>query len=175
MENNEDKEKQKEELNECGLEAVDEIGRLKTDLEACGKEKDQYLNNWKRERADLINYKKEEVVRTEEATRYRKEELILKILPVLDSFYLAEAHLPDGMAEDQYVSGLLQIKIQLENFLKAQGVEEIQVSGDDFDPAIQEAVETGDGAESNKVLAIIKKGYMLSGKIIRPMQVKVSK
>ena len=146
-------------------------------IKACLKERNEYLDNWKRERANLMNYKKEEGERVMEATRYRKEEMILKILPVLDSFLFAESHLSDEQKKDQYISGMLAIRGQLDNFLKSQGVEEIKNETDDFNPLTQEAVDIveTEGVESGKVVAIVKNGYKLGEKLIRPMQVRVSK
>ena len=71
----------KEELN---------IEELKKQFEECEKQKNEYLAGWQRARADLLNYKKEEMERIGELVGYATEELILKILPILDNFEIAE-------------------------------------------------------------------------------------
>src|SRR3990167_5479224 len=88
----------------------------KNDLEECQKKAEEYLNGWKRERADFLNYKKEEMERIGQLVKYANEEIILKLLPILDNFYLAEKHIKDLPA--QAGEGVLQIKKQLEDFLK---------------------------------------------------------
>ena len=94
----------KEEKRELKLED------LKKKLEECQKEKDEYLAGWQRARADILNYKKEEMERIEEILKYAGEELILKILPILDNFDLIEKKLPDNLKEDVNVKGILQMR-----------------------------------------------------------------
>jgi len=136
---------------------------------------DEYLNNWKRERADFINYKKEEMERIEGIIKYGKEEAALKIIPILDNFYIAEKEIKEEHKNDEWRKGMINIKSQILDLLKTYGVEEIKPENDDFDPNIQEAIEITEGDEPGKVIEEVKKGYMLNGKVIRPSQVKVSK
>lgn len=148
-----------------------------SELEEQKKKCDEYLNNWKRERADFINYKNAEGERIESLMQYSLEKMILKLLPILDNFYLAETQMPDDLKDNKWVQGLLQSKNELIGFLQAYGVEEIKAKNDDFDPNIQEAVEMveSEGVESGKVIEIIKKGYKLNKKVIRPIGVRISK
>jgi molecular chaperone GrpE len=67
-----------------------EIEELKKKLEEAEKLKNEYLVGWQRARADLINYKKEELERVGELIRFSANGLILKILPILDNFEIAE-------------------------------------------------------------------------------------
>src|SRR3989344_628145 len=55
-----------------------------SELEKCQKERDEYLNNWKRERADFLNYKKEEAKRLEEFVKFANEAVILEVIEVID-------------------------------------------------------------------------------------------
>jgi molecular chaperone GrpE len=118
-----------------------EIEELKKKLEECQKLKDEYLAGWQRARADLINYKKEELERVGELIKFSANGLILKILPILDNFEIAEKKLPENLKNDENVKGILQIKSQILNFLKEQGVEEIKSIGERFDPNFHEAIE----------------------------------
>ena len=165
----EEKEEVKKELNN--------IEELKKKLEECQKLKDEYLAGWQRARADLLNYKKEELERIGELIKYADVGIISKILPILDNFELAEKKLPENLKKDESVKGLLQIKNQIQDFLKSQGVEEIKSVGEKFDPNFQEVVEeiaTKD-KESGIVLEEIQKGYKIHGRLLRPARVKVSK
>lgn len=150
---------------------------LKKALEKCQKEKEEYLAGWQRARADFLNYKKEEMERISEILKYANEELILKILPILDNFEQAQKKLPENLKNDEYIKGLLQIKAQLQDFLKSQGVEEIKALGEKFDPNFQEVVEVVEtkGKESGIIIEEIQKGYKLSGKVIRPAKVRITK
>jgi len=124
---------------------------------------EEYLNGWKRERADFINYKKEEIDRINQLVKYANEEIILKLLPVLDNLCLAANHVKD--------EGVAQIKKQLEDFLKKEGIEAIETMGKPFDPSTMEAVE-GDG---DTVTEEVQRGYTLHEKLIRPAKVKLGK
>src|SRR3990167_7911003 len=93
-----------------------ELEKLQKELEETKAKCEEYLNGWKRERADFLNYKKEEMERIGQLVKYANEEIILKLLPILDNFYLAEKHIKDLPA--QAGEGVLQIKKQLEDFLK---------------------------------------------------------
>src|SRR4030042_5902152 len=75
---------------------------LKLKLEECEKKKDEYLAGWQRARADFINYRKEEMERIEEILKYAGEEMILKILPLLDNFELAEKNLLPELREEEH-------------------------------------------------------------------------
>lgn len=141
----------------------------------CGKCQ-EYLESWKKERADFINYKKAEAERMENMAKYASEDLVYKILPILDHFEIAENHLTDEQKKDSHIIGLLHIKRQLEDMLKNSGVEEIEVKeGDKFDPNIHEADAVAEGKDSGIILDILKKGYTLNGRLLRPAKVKVSK
>ena len=146
-------------------------------LAECEKQKNEYLEGWKRTRAEFLNYKKEEMERIVSLMKYANEEIILKLLPILDNFYIAEKEIPKELKTDKYFKGIMQIKKQIIDFLKSQGVEEISCLGKKFDPNFHEVVEeieTKD-KESGIVVEEIKKGYKLQGKIIRPTKVKINK
>jgi len=155
---------------------------LKKKFEDCQKKRDEYLAGWQRARADFLNYKKEEMERIGKLLKYANENLILKILPILDNFEKAEKEIPEDKKNNQFLEGLLQIKTQFKDFLKNQGIEEIKVVGKEFDPNFMEAVEVMEPAsaeasagKSGAILEEIQKGYKLHGKVIRPAKVKVSK
>jgi molecular chaperone GrpE len=138
------------------------------------KKADEYLNNWKRERADFLNYKKEELERTSALVEYSIEKIILKILPILDNLYLAQKHIND--------EGLAQVVKQFEDFLKKEGIEPIETTGKPFDANFMEIVaevdqssEDFDPAKSGIVIEEIMKGYKIGEKVIRPAKVKIVK
>jgi molecular chaperone GrpE len=150
---------------------------IKKELEDCKAKCDEYLNGWKRERADFLNYKKEEMERIGIMLKYANEEMILKLLPVLDDICLAEKHVPDNQKNDACITGFLQIKKQLEEFLKKEGIEHIEVLGKLFDANLMEAVGDvpADAEGSGVAKEEVQRGYTLHGKLIRPAKVKVAK
>jgi molecular chaperone GrpE len=154
-----------------------EIEELKKKLEEVEKLKNEYLAGWQRARADFLNYKKEELERLGEMVKYAGENLILKILPILDNFEIAEKKLPENLKNDENVKGILQIKNQILNFLKEQGVEEIKSVGERFDPNFHEVVEEVEAKdkEPGTIVEEIQKGYKINDRLLRPAKVKVSK
>lgn len=160
--------KKKEELS---------LEELKKKLEECERLKEEYLAGWQRARADLINYKKEELERVGELIKFSANGLILKILPILDNFEIAEKKLPENLKNDENVKGLLLIKKQIQDFLKSQGVEEIKSVGERFDPNFHEVLEEVEAKdkEPGTIIEEIQKGYKIDGKLLRPAKVKVSK
>ena len=165
---------------------------LKKKLEECQKQRDEYLAGWQRSRADFLNYKKEEMERIGEFLKYATEEFILKILPILDNFELAEKKIndenPEGKPSASYgasVKGILQIKTQLQDFLKSQGLEEIKTVGERFDPNLHEVVgevEMKDNGSTSSpqgelgmIVEEIQKGYTINGRVLRPAKIKVTK
>lgn len=149
----------------------------KRELEECRKQKDEYLAGWQRARADFLNYKKEEMERFKEIMKYGSQELILKILPILDSLEKAETQIPSDFKDNEWVKGISQVRSQLQDFLKKEGVEEIKTIGKKFDPNFHEAVEKVEveNKKSGEIIKEIQKGYTLNGKVIRPAKVKITK
>lgn len=142
----------------------------------CQKERDEYLDGWKRAKAELINYKKDEAKRFEEIVKFSREGLITELISVLDSFDLALVSL-EADADHKTQKGLYLIRTQLEDVLRKNGLERMIVSiGQPFDPRLQEAIVS---VESDKpagtVIEEVERGYLLYGKIIRPARVKVAK
>jgi len=150
---------------------------LKKKLEECQKQKAEYLAGWQRARADLLNYKKEEMEKIGELIKYANEELILKILPILDNIYLAEKELPEDLKKHKWVEGILQIKNQVSEFLKQEGVEEIKTLGEKFDPNFHEVIKEIETKEKEAGITLeeIEKGYLINGRVLRPAKVKVTK
>lgn len=137
---------------------------------------EKYLNHWKRERADFLNYKKEERERLNKAIQYNNEELILELLLILDNIYIAENSLPKDLKNNSWVQGVLNIKMQILDFVKKQGVKEIESLGKQFNPDFHEAVgEVKSDIKPGVIVEEIKKGYLLNSKVIRPAVVKVAK
>ena len=93
--------------------------------------------------------------------------LLIKILPFLDNLEKAELFVND--------EGLKISKDHFMQILKEAGLVEMDLMNKDFDPVYAEAIDIVEGKEDNKIVEVLKKGYMFEDKIIRIAQVKVSK
>lgn len=127
----------------------------------------EFEEKWKRARADYQNLEKRVESQQRERALSASRELIIKLLPVGDSFSLAARHLKD--------QGLDLAVRQFWQALEGEGLSEIKVEGREFDPNEMECVEVIEGGKEGKVAEEVKPGYCLMGKILRPAQVKVFK
>jgi len=146
-----------------------------TEEEKIKREREEYLDGWKRAKAELINYKNDELRRVSEIVRFSGEDIARDMVEILDSFDLCIASLS---ADNQSLAkGVYMIRTQLEDMLKRRGMERVIVSvGHQFDPGLHEAIST---VQSDKppgiVIEEIEKGYTWNGKLLRPARVVVSK
>jgi molecular chaperone GrpE len=150
---------------------------LQKRVEELEKQKAEYLAGWQRERADFLNYKKEEMERVGGFMAYAGEEMITKMLPILDNFEIVEKNLSEETKKDANIQGLLLIKKQIQDFLKSLGAEEIKSVGEKFDPQIHETVEEVESKEKEPgtIVEEVQKGYKINGRLMRPARVKVTK
>jgi len=136
-----------------------------TETETVAQSKEEeYLNNWKRERADFTNYKKEEARRVEEFVKYANEDLVLEMMELVDDLEIVAKEVP-GV-------GLENIAKRFSELFKKYGVERIEVEGKKFDPELHEAIETEKEGEKLKE---VRAGYTMHGKVVRPARVKLTK
>ncbi len=155
--------KQKQESEELKKK----IEELNKQIEEMKKSIEDYKNKYLRALADYQNLEKRI---SEEKLRWMtkiKGDIFLKFLPILDNLEKAEIFIKD--------SGLKLIKDSFLQLLKNEGIEELKVLGKEFDPQLSEAVEVVKGEKDNIVVEVIKKGYQMGEKVLRPAQVKVSK
>ncbi len=144
------------------------------ELESCKKEREEYLQGWKRAKADLINFKRDEAERTERMVKMGNEAIVRDVVAVLDSFDLGiTATGPESAAG----KGMMLIKTQLEDALKRHGLQSIRAEkGTMFDPARHEALgEIESELPEGAIVEVIERGYALNEKVIRPVRVIVSK
>ncbi len=120
----------------------------------------------KRAVADYRNLEKRMEEERKETIKFANKELLMRIIPAFDTLFLAEKYVADEGVK-------LTVKV-LQDALRDVGVERVAIEGQDYNPAVMEAVVTVEG-EDNKVLEELRPGYTLYGKLIRPAQVKVGK
>ncbi|MFA7342676.1 MAG: nucleotide exchange factor GrpE [Terrimicrobiaceae bacterium] len=130
-----------------------------------------------RAQAELDNYRKRAIRDKEESARYANARLLEKLLPVLDNFELgleAARSAPDAAS---IVEGMAMVQKQLQDFLKEHGVEAVPAEGEVFDPSHHEAVaqEHSPAVPEGHVVRLLRKGYRLRDRLLRPSSVTVSK
>ncbi len=157
-----------------GEQAVPKIGS--EEATSAEQQAAEYLAGWQRALAELANYKK----RTDRDRALWQEtirgDILLELLPVLDDFDRAQGNLPESDASQEWVNGILLIHRKLTGQLEALGLEEINALGEPFNPEWHEAVmqEDSDEHESGAVSAVLRKGYRIGEKVLRPALVRVA-
>jgi molecular chaperone GrpE len=105
------------------------------------------------------------------------DQVCKELLPVVDNLQLANKHVPENLANDTFVEGLLMTVVQLERALERIGVEPLAVEpGDTFDPQRHEAIasEPHPTIPRGDIIEILQVGYQLKDRLIRAARVTVS-
>ena len=165
-------------LGPRGLEDYEEGSESKPlEPDDANTEVEEYRDLLQRLQADFINYKRRVEREREDERKSANRELILKLLPTLDDFACALGTVPHETADADWVEGIALIERKLIATLEEEGLMRIDAEGEEFDPWEHEAVfcEESPDHDDGKVNAVIKDGYKLHGRVIRPAQVVVSK
>ncbi len=153
------------------------IQELEADLDESNRERSQYKEALLRAQADLSNYKRRSDEERGEQLKYANSRLILKVLPVLDDLGLAMDHVAESDAGASWLEGVQLIHRKLQALVESEAVTRIEPEGRDFDPTEHEAIgyqESMDHDEG-KVLSVVRNGYKLHGRVIRPALVILAK
>lgn len=140
------------------------------------KEAAEHLDDLKRLKAEFENYRKRVVKEQTALVERASQQLVERLMPVLDNFELALIAADRTKDYDSLVRGVEIVYGELMDLLHREGLQKIEALGKPFDPNQHEAVlEVGDGpAEGDPVVAeVVRNGYTLKGKVVRPAMVKV--
>lgn len=167
-------EESKEEMVTIPLKSMKEQLKEIDDL----KEKvNTYSEGWQRERADLINYRNRVLRDRDQEKQNLTVEIIKKYLVLHDDLGLALKNPPADQASKQWVDGIALILKKMQKILEVEGIEPINTEKVDFDPQLHEAIshEENPDYKSGQVIEVIKPGYKIENRIIRPALVRVAK
>lgn len=126
--------------------------------------------------AEFDNYRKRTVKEKAELIKNAGEEVLSRILPVVDNFERALASIEQSDDVAALRQGVELIYSSFKDFLTQNGVEEIKCLHTDFNTDEQEAVTKIPAPSEElkgKVVDCIQKGYMLNGKVMRFAKVVV--
>jgi molecular chaperone GrpE len=154
----------------------DRIGLLEQELKAAQAAKDEYYNRLLRTQADFENFRRRNRQEMEQLSTYAGEDLLKKILPVVDSLERAVDCFTEKTDSCSWQDGVLLTLKQFKSILQSEGLEPIPAKDNPFDPQVHEAVfqeESGD-VELPTVVEELQKGYKYKNKLLRPALVKVA-
>jgi molecular chaperone GrpE len=154
-----------------------ELSRAEEERQKAKVEADNNMNKLRYLMADFDNYRKRMERQIESKINQGKAELILKFVSIHDDLSRAVETAKQGKSERVVIEGLEGILRNVENLFDAEGVKEIETTGTPFDPNIHDAIsfKFDDTVPENTVIAEIRKGYMISDKVLRPSLVEISK
>jgi molecular chaperone GrpE len=146
------------------------IAKLRDELAASRREKQEYMDGWQRSKADYVNLLKRIESDTRAAEAKGKIKAVETLLPAFDALERSKEH-------GDVPEGFLAIARQLESAFASLGLEEIGKVGERFDPSLHEALGQ-DPAESietdDMITVVLEKGWKVGNTVIRPAKVRVS-
>ncbi len=165
-----------EELGDLGA-AQAKLKKLKEELAKIKQERQEYLDGWQRCKADSVNARRDALASADKAAVRIKENLIEDVIPALDGFDMAAGSLAWESVDAGWRSGIDQIRNQLLDVLNRHGVERFGKIGETFDHRTHEAVEERDdvAGESGSIVRVVRYGYKIGERIVRPAQVIIKK
>ncbi len=154
---------------DSGLKAKDEeIESLKQQVET---EENKYLKLY----AEFENFKRRNRQEMETNNKYKHQEMVEDLLPIIDNFERALKIEGDSESFNSLLKGVEMVYNDLVNTLMKHDVREIESVGQPFDPNYHQAVMTEASDEDDGiVIEEFQKGYILKDRVIRPSMVKVS-
>jgi molecular chaperone GrpE len=151
--------------------AREEILALAGELETARRERDEYLDDMRRMKAEMENARKRLERDRARYVQLAAERLVRELLPVLDNLERALD------IEGDVRGGVKATRDQMLTVLEGAGLEPVLSDGESFDPAVHEAVigQPSEEYEEDTVIQTLERGYLLNGRPIRPAKVIVAK
>jgi molecular chaperone GrpE len=140
-------------------------------------ERNEYLDTLRRVQAEFENYRKRVIKEQTALVDRATSGLVEQLLPVLDSFELALKNLDSAGSDDieSVRKGVELVYAELLGVLEKAGLSRIEAEGKPFDPNVHEAVMQEDGDGEPVVTDVLRTGYTLKGRVLRPAMVKVTR
>lgn len=134
-------------------------------LEEAKRQAEEYLNGWKRAKADLANMQKDLAREKAECAEYSAARTLERLLPSIDALNAASEHHPE----------LADLQRKFADYLKNEGVTEIPAEGK-YDHAVHEVIgrEKGEGVEPDIIIQVAQKGYMFHERVLRTSKVIIA-
>lgn len=149
-------------------------GAPESELETARKQAAEYLDHLQRLKAEFDNYRKRVIKEQTRAMDAAAEPFVRKLLEVLDEFDLALMAAERKPDFEKFLHGVELVYAKLQEILRSEGLERIEAEGKPFDPERHEALMQSGGAEGEPIVAdVLRQGYTMKGRVIRPAGVKV--
>jgi molecular chaperone GrpE len=145
-----------------------------SELDRARQEAEEYRTHLQRLQAEFDNYRKRMLKEQTRAVEMAAEPLARRLLEVLDEFDLALMSAETRPDFDRFLHGVELVYAKLADILHSEGLERIEAAGKPFDPTLHEALLQSGEPEGEPVVAdVLRQGYTMKGRVIRPAGVKV--
>jgi molecular chaperone GrpE len=152
-----------------------EAEQFESDLASLQRERDDLLDTTRRLQADFENYRKRVLREQTDLIERSTAGLLEQLLPVLDSFELAVRNLDKGDVDENVRKGIELVYAELSGVVERAGLTRVEAHGAPFDPNEHEAVMQDDGDGEPHVAEVLRTGWKLKGRVLRPAMVKVTR
>ncbi len=155
---------------------IDQIEILRNEIETLQQQSEEYLDGWQRERAEFANYKKRMDRERQQLQHNISGNIIRKYLEILDDLELALQNQPTEGDGASWAEGIELVYRKFLSALEAEGVMPMEVAGQQFDPNLHEAIsqEPSEDLESGQIIEVVRNGYLIGERVLRPATVRVA-
>ncbi len=151
---------------------------LAVELDEARREAAANYDRYLRVHADMENYKKRIERTYADLSRNTKKELLLKLLSVKDNLEraLSYGQQAEQAADESVIQGVRLTEYQLDQILRSEGVNPMDLEGKPFNPEEAEAVSTvvNPQAEDHSIAQVVQQGYRYQDDVLRPAKVVVA-
>ncbi len=153
-------------------EVVETEPGLAEELAKVTAERDDYLDQLQRSRAEFANFRRRNDQERAQLRDFVSRDIASQFLPVIDDFERAMTMAPTDGSDAAFVQGVEMIQAKLTAVFDRLGITRIDALGQPFDPAVHEAVATEPGTSGSNVVEIYQHGYRIGDTLVRPAMVK---
>jgi molecular chaperone GrpE len=155
---------------------VDESESLREEIDVLQQQSEEYLDGWQRERAEFANYKKRMERERHQLQHNIAGNIIRKYLEILDDLERALQNQPPDGEGATWAEGIELVYRKFLTALEAEGVVPMEVANQQFDPNLHEAIsqEPSEDVESGQIIDVVRNGYMIGERALRPASVRVA-
>lgn len=153
-----------------------EAETLREEIDLLQQQSNEYLDGWQRERAEFANYKKRKERENQQLRHNISGNIIRKYLEILDDLERALQNQPEDSESASETEGIELVYRKFLTTLESEGVVPMQVEGQQFDPNLHEAIsqEPSEEFESGQIIEVLRNGYMIGERVLRPASVRIA-
>ncbi len=166
------------EVEEAGSEQAVSHEELQLLLVDSRDKADEHWNAYLRSQAELDNLTKRSARDLANAHKFAVEKFVAEILPVHDSMEMGVGAANDGNADIASLKEGMSLTLKMfADLMEKFNIQAISPEGEKFNPELHQAMsmQEVEGAESNTILTVVQKGYLLNDRLVRPAMVIVAK